>query len=281
MLHNKEVEKKIAVVDALVKELENHRDQAKAFQAAADALKAINQQIVLIDNQFADLNSEALETRMKVLEKGLADVGRKLSEGSVDVTGKLDEVSYKIKAVETNVAGTAEQSVSELQKLSAHIREETQTIGQQIEASRKLFQDHQKKTVTRLDTIEAKVASIGDQSATDAQKLSSEVTRIEELANNTVSRMTELRTATREAIEQTRDETHSFIKDNQSASCELITAGKGETIEMLKNENAEIKELIAAQSQKSQKWAVVLLIVGLCASGLAGAILYFILQSLQ
>ena len=82
MLHNKEVEKKIEVVDALIKELENHRDQAKAFQVAADALKAINQQIVALDGQFADLSSESLQTRLEALEKESSEVARKLASDS-------------------------------------------------------------------------------------------------------------------------------------------------------------------------------------------------------
>jgi hypothetical protein len=90
-----------------------------------------------------------------------------------------------------------------------------------------------------------------------------------------------MRSTTREAIEDTRAETRSVIEQSRDSSCALITSGKDQTIGLLKEENAQIKELIDEQCKRSQKWSIILLFVGLCASGIGGAVLYYLLTFQQ
>ena len=188
MSHNKEIEKKIGVADALIREMENHRDQAKLFQAAAEALKEMNKQIADLDGKFVELSSVAIHDRFVALEAQSREVAEKVEGDRQDLNRNLQEHGLKISGIE----------------------------------------DRQLEYIKR--------------SQSDSENLSRE-------------------------IEKSRD-----------SSCAFITSGKDPTIEFIKGENAQIKELIYEQCKRTQKWSIILLLVGLCSSAIGGAVLYFLLN---
>jgi hypothetical protein len=281
MSHNKEIEKKIGVVDSLISEMENHRDQAKLFQAAAEALKEMNRQIANLDGQFAELSSEAIHERFVALEAQSRKVVEKVEGDSQDLNRNLREHGLKISGLENRQLEFMERSQSNLEKLLRELKKGDASVSQQLKSDSQSLQKRLEALDSKMNGLEKKLQSSVDQSLTDTQKLAGKITKIDELSNDMISQVIGLRSATRDAIEDTRAETRTIIEQSRDSSCELITSGKDQTIELLKEENAQIKELIAEQSQRSQKWSIILLIVGLCASGIGGAALYFLLTFQQ
>lgn len=208
MLHNKTIEEKIEVVDALVAEMEKHRDQAMAFHEAADALREMNKQIVALDEQLSSLNSDTLRERFEAIEENI-------KAQSLQLTG----------------------------------------IEQRLNAEMNGFKK-------------------------DVESFKSEIgAKLEETGAAALKSIKELDDSTKSTIHAGRAETHNFIEEHENTSRELLKQGKDQTIQLLKQENQGIKELIHAQSLSTQKWAIALLVVGLCATGLAGALVYFYLQA--
>lgn len=208
MSHNKTIEEKIEVVDALVHEMEKHRDQAMAFHAAADALREMNKQVAVLDGQLSSLDSDTLRERFDTIEE--------------NSRAHIEHLSLLEQGLNTRMDG---------------FKKEIESIKSEVSAKLEASWDAALKSIRELDD------------------------------------------STKSTIEAGRSKTHNFIEEHESTSRELLKQGKDQTIELLKQENQEIKELIQAQSLKSQKWAIALLLVGLSATGLAGALLYFYFQT--
>lgn len=221
MSHNKTIEERIGVVDALIHEMEKHRDQAMAFHAAADALREMNKQVAVLDSQLCSLDSDTLRERFDAIE---------------------------------------ENSRAHIEHLS-------------------LLEEGNKAQSKRLTAIEERFEVFSGSFEKDIESIKSEVSaKLETSWEAALKSIKELDDSTKSTIEAGRSKTHNFIEEHETTSRELLKQGKDQTIELLKQENQEIKELILAQSLKSQKWAITLLLVGLSATGLAGALLYFYLQ---
>ena len=186
MLHNNEIEKKIEVVDALVKEMENHRDQAKLFQAAAAALKELNQQIATLDGQFSELSSEAIQTRFESLEAQSRKVATTIQGDSHDLDLKLRDLGLKISALETRQADFSERSQSDAEKLSRELKERDQSNFKQFNTDLQSFQEKLEVINSQLNGVDKKLQSSIDQSLVDIQKLANGLNKVEELCNNTI-----------------------------------------------------------------------------------------------
>jgi archaellum component FlaC len=130
MSQNVKLERQIEIVEGLVREMENHHDQAKIFAGAASALKEVNYQIKELDKQFEGLNSNEIHDRLKAIEQQRDVIRNQLAEFKGEFKGLVDGLSGRV--------GTLKDDISELQ---ASVQKSKSELGGRINQLEQLSKD--------------------------------------------------------------------------------------------------------------------------------------------
>jgi len=168
MSQNVKLERQIEIVDGLVREMENHRDQAKVFAGAASALKEVNHQIRELDKQFEGLNSNEIHDRLESIEKQRDGIRDQFSEFKGEFRGLAEGLSGRVgdlKEDVSNLKSAVQKSKSELEdhinqlelltqnalkNLDAVKKETTDQIGARSRESQEHVDKVNKETVEQL-----------------------------------------------------------------------------------------------------------------------------------
>lgn len=166
MSRNKDIESKIEVVDELVAEMRNHRDQAVLFKGALDALEALNKEIKSVDAIFDGLNANAIHERFDALEKQRDGVRDQLAEFKGEFKGLVDGISARVSTLKDDIASVqksvqegekhVEEQFKQAEAQSLNVVEKINTLNREVSAR---IEDSREAAHLRIETSESKSLS--------------------------------------------------------------------------------------------------------------------------
>ena len=173
MSRNKNLEEKIEVVDDLVKEMRNHRDQARAFKGAADALQVMNTEIKALDKQFEGLNADASHDRLEAIERQRDGIRDQLAEFKGEFKGLVDSLSARVGTLKDDVSGLGSAMVSTKEASATHLGR----IEAQNESALESLAALNKETTARLGETSQKTHELIQKADTESRIHASEINK--------------------------------------------------------------------------------------------------------
>lgn len=265
MSRNKDLESKIQIVDELVDEMRNNRDQAKLFKTAADALRILNQEIKAVNEQFDGLNSDEIHQRLKAIENQRDGIRDQLAEFKGEFKGLVDGLSGRVGTLKDDVSGLQ----SSFQAAETSNRQQLKALEDQFASKIEGLEATQQETASALQSSLEKVDSVSRE-------------RFVAMGDHVESLMTGFKASQEEVSSKIKDsslQTKDLIERSESESRNHTSQVNQQTLEQLKEENEVMKTLLSEHFKTVQKWIVFIALVGVVAAGVAGYLLYLALST--